>query len=328
MKWNGVETRGKGERENPLDETMQTELKLHGLVAASHTPMRTDGSCNPDAVDGQAAFLAAQGIKLVFITGSTGESAHMQLTERKENMAAWGEAAKKHSINFVVHTGGNSVYDGRELAEYAVKCGAVATASNSPCYFKPGSIDALVDCLAYEAGGAPNLPYYFYDIPALTHVAFNPCQVIAAAAKKIPNFCGVKFTNPDLALYMEALNFEGGKYDIPWGVDEWFLAALATGAKGGVGSSFNYAPKLYQDLIRAFEAGDMKEARHLQQLSVKMINIIAAKGYMGCCKAIMGWWGVELGPARLPMGTPDAATVTALKDELKAIGFFDWAINK
>ena len=307
---------------------MQTELKLHGLVAASHTPMRADGSCNPDAVDGQAAFLAAQGIKLVFITGSTGESAHMQLTERKENMAAWGEAAKKHGINFVVHTGGNSVYDGRELAEYAGKCGAVATASNSPCYFKPGSIDALVDCLAYEAGGAPNLPYYFYDIPALTHVAFNPCQVIAAASKKIPNFCGVKFTNPDLALYMEALNFEGGRYDIPWGVDEWFLAALATGAKGGVGSSFNYAPKLYQDLIRAFEAGDMKEARHLQQLSVKMINIIAAKGYMGCCKAIMGWWGVDLGPARLPMGTPDAATVTALKDELKAIGFFDWAINK
>ena len=290
--------------------------------------MRADGTCNPDAVDAQAAFLASQGIKLAFITGSTGESAHLQLTERMENMAAWGEASKKHGIGFVVHTGGNSVYDGRALAEYAVKCGAVGTASNSPCYFKPGSIDSLVDCLAYEAAGAPELPYYFYDIPALTHVAFNPCKVIAACAAKIPNFCGVKFTNPDLALYMEALNFEGGKYDIPWGVDEWFLGALATGAKGGVGSSFNYAPKLYQSIIKAFEAGDIAEARHLQLLSVKMINIIASKGYMGCCKAIMGWWGVDLGPARLPMGTPDAATVKQLRDELSAIGFFDWAINK
>ena len=267
-------------------------------------------------------------IKLTFITGSTGESAHMQLSERKENMSAWGEAAKKHGLQFIVHTGGNSVYDGRELAAYAVQCGAAGTASNSPCYFKPGSIDSLVDCLAFEASGAPGLPYYFYDIPALTHVAFNPCKVIAACAAKIPNFCGVKFTNPDLALYMEALNYEGGKYDIPWGVDEWFLAALATGAKGGVGSSFNYAPKLYQDLIAAFNAGDIEKARHLQKLSVQMINIIAAKGYMGCCKVIMGWWGVDLGPARLPMGTPDTATVTQLKDELKAIGFFDWAINK
>lgn len=307
---------------------METTLKLHGLVAASHTPMSANGHCNPNAVEGQVAFLASQGIKLAFITGSTGESAHMQLSERKENMAAWGEAAKKHGMQFVVHTGGNSIYDGRELAEYAVKCGAAATASNSPCYFKPGSVESLVDCLAFEASGAPELPYYFYDIPALTHVGFNPVKMIHACAAKIPNFCGVKFTNPDMALYMDALNCDGGKWDVPWGVDEWFLAALATGAKGGVGSSYNYAPKLYQDIIKAFNEGDMKEAQRLQQLSVTMINIIASKGYMGCCKAIMGWWGVDMGPARLPMGNPDAATLKQLKDELTAIGFFDWAINK
>ncbi len=307
---------------------METTLKLHGLVAATHTPMNADGTCNPNAVDAQAKFLAEQGIKMTFITGSTGESAHMQLTERMENMAAWGEAKKKYGIGFVVHTGGNSVYDGRELAAYAAKCGADGTASNSPCYFKPGTVEALADCAAFEASGAPELPYYFYDIPVLTHVAFNPCKIIDAMAAKIPNFCGIKFTNPDLALYMDALTKDGGKWDIPWGVDEWFLGALATGAKGGVGSSFNYAPKLYQDIIKSFNEGDIEHARHLQKLSVQMINIIASKGYMGCCKQIMGWWGVDLGPARLPMGTPDAATVKQLKDELTAIGFFDWAINK
>ncbi len=308
---------------------MKTSLKLHGLVAASHTPMHADGSCNPDAVDAQVAFLVSQGITCAFITGSTGESAHLQLTERKENMAAWGEAAKKHGMQFVVHTGGNSVYDGRELAQYAVKCGAVATASNAPCYFKPGSIEALVDCCAFEASGAPELPYYFYDIPVLTHVGFNPVKMMEAAEKQIPNFAGLKFTNPDLALYMDALNYKEGKYDIPWGVDEWYLGALATGARGGVGSSFNYAPKLYQDLIAAFNAGDIAEARRLQLLSVKMINIIAAKGYMGCCKALMSeWCGVDFGPARLPMYGPSKETLAALKSELKAIGFYDWAIHK
>ncbi len=308
---------------------METSLRLHGLVAASHTPMHADGSCNPDAVDAQVAFLASQGIKTAFITGSTGESAHMQLTERKENMAAWGEAGRKHGVQFVVHTGGNSVYDGRELAEYAVKCGAVATASNSPCYFKPGSIDALVDCCAFEASGAPELPYYFYDIPVLTHVGFNPVKIMEAAEKKIPNFAGLKFTNPDLALYMDALNYRDGRYDIPWGVDEWYLGALATGAKGGVGSSFNYAPKLYHDLIAAFNAGDIAEARRLQLLSVKMINIIASKGYMGCCKALMSeWCGVDFGPARLPMYGPSKETLADLRAELRAIGFYDWAIHK
>ncbi len=308
---------------------METSFKIHGLCAATHTPMNADGSCNPNAVDAQAKFLASQGIKSVFITGSTGESAHMQLTERKENMAAWGEAGKKYGIDVIVHTGGNCVYDGRELAAYAVECGATATASNAPCYFKPGSIDLLVDSLAVAASGAPELPFYFYDIPVLTHVGFNPCKVMEACAKKIPTFVGVKFTNPDLALYMDALNYEGGKYDIPWGVDEWFLGAYATGAKGGVGSSFNYAPKLYDDIMKAVDAGDLAEARRLQQLSVTMINIIAGKGYMGCCKYLMSeWTGVDFGPARLPMGKQDKATLEALKSELKAIGFYDWAIYK
>ncbi len=307
---------------------MTTSLELHGLVAATHTPMNADGTCNASLVDNQAAFLASQGIKLVFITGSTGESAHMQLVERMENIAAWGEAGKKHGIGVIVHTGSNSVYEARELAECAAKNGAVATSSNAPNYFKPGSIDKLVDCCAFAAAGAPEIPYYYYDIPVLTGVTFNPTKVMEAAAAKIPNFAGLKFTNPDLALYMDAITYQNGKYDCPWGVDEWMLGALATGAKGAVGSSFNFAPKLYLDLIDAFNAGDMARAQQLQSLSVQMINIIAARGYMGCAKVIMGWHGVDLGPARLPMGNPDQASMDALRSELSAIGFFDWAISK
>ncbi len=307
---------------------MSTSLKLQGLVAATHTPMNADGTCNSSLVDNQAAFLASQGIKLVFITGSTGESAHMQLTERMENIAAWGEAGRKHGIGVIVHTGSNSVYDARDLAACGAKNGAVATSSNAPNYFKPGSIDSLVNCCAIAASGAPEIPYYYYDIPVLTGVSFNPTKVMEAAAAKIPNFAGLKFTNPDLALYLDAINYDGGKYDCPWGVDEWMLGALATGAQGGVGSSFNFAPKLYWDLIAAFNAGDIARARELQTLSVKMINIIAARGYMGCAKVIMGWHGVDLGPARAPMGNPDQASIEALRSELSAIGFFDWAISK
>lgn len=305
---------------------MNTELKLHGLVAAAHTPMLANGDVNPSGVDQQAKFLAGQGIKLAFITGSTGESAHMQLAERKEIISAWGEASKKYGIDFITHTGGNSVWDAQELAAWSQQCGAVATSNNSPCYFKPGSLELLVDCCAHAAAGAPELPYYYYDIPPLTGVAYNPVKFLEMASKKIPNFAGIKFTNPDLALYMDALNYQDGRFDLPWGVDEWFLGALATGAKGAVGSSFNFAPKLYLDLIAAFEAGDMAKARELQLLSVKMINLIASKGYMGAAKVIMGWHGVDLGPARLPMGNPSADACKDLKAELTAIGFFDWAL--
>ena len=48
---------------------MNTSLKLHGLVAAVHTPFKADGSLNASSVDAQAKLLASQGIKLAFITG-------------------------------------------------------------------------------------------------------------------------------------------------------------------------------------------------------------------------------------------------------------------
>lgn len=306
---------------------MKSTLKLHGLVAAVHTPFHADGSLNPSAVDAQAKHLAAQNVKLAFITGSTGESSSMQLAERKEIYAAWKEAGEKHGVGVIAHTGSNSVWDARDLAAYAQELGFLATSSLAPSYFKPGSVELLVECCAHAASGAPNLPYYFYDIPVLTGVRFNPVAFMKLAKERIPNFAGIKFTNPDLALYMEALSYNDGEFDLPWGVDEWFAGALATGAKGAVGSSFNFAPALYQNLMKAFEEGDMDTVRLCQKRSVDMINVVASRGYMGSAKAIMGWQGVPVGPARLPQGNPSEAALKDLKSDLEAIGFFKWALN-
>lgn len=67
----------------------------------------------------QAKLLASQGIKLAFITGSTGESSSMQLEERKEIYSAWKEASARHGVQVIAHTGSNSVWDARELAASA-----------------------------------------------------------------------------------------------------------------------------------------------------------------------------------------------------------------
>ncbi len=64
----------------------------------------------------------------------------------------------------------------------------------------------------------------------LTGVRFNPVDFIRLAKEQIPNFAGIKFTNPDLALYQTTLNYDE-TVDIPWGVDEWFTGALSVGAK-------------------------------------------------------------------------------------------------
>lgn len=57
--------------------------------------------------------------------------------------------------------------------------------------------------------------------------------------------------------YRRALDVAGERLDLPWGVDETLLGALATGARGGVGSTYNWAPGIYRKLMAAFEAGDL-----------------------------------------------------------------------
>ena len=59
-------------------------FKLHELVVAAHSPFHADGSLAPEMVATQAAFLAKNAVKTVFITGSTGESPHLQV-------AQWGK---------------------------------------------------------------------------------------------------------------------------------------------------------------------------------------------------------------------------------------------
>lgn len=113
----------------------------------------------------------------------------------------------------------------------------------------------------------------------LTGVRFNPVDFIRLAKEQIPNFAGIKFTNPDLALYQTTLNYDE-TVDIPWGVDEWFTGALSVGAKGAVGSSFNFAPALYQKLMKCLCGRRCGNGARLPVETVQMINILASKGYM------------------------------------------------
>lgn len=302
---------------------MKTHVPLHGLVAATHSPFHEDGSLAPEVVPAQAAFLSDNGIGTVFITGSTGESHSLTSEERLTLFEAWADAGPKNGLRVIAHVGSNSIEDARIFAKRAAQLGFSAISALAPSYYKPSNLDALIECCVAIASAAPQTPFYFYDIPALTGVSFPMDAFLTKAKPKIPTLAGIKFTNPDLVAYRRTLDAANG-LDLPWGVDESLLAALATGARGGVGSTYNWAPKLYQDLIAAHARGDLEEARKLQSLSITMIDLMAATGFLGTAKALMTRLGVPVGPARLPLANPAAAQVNYLLERLSAIGFSEW----
>jgi N-acetylneuraminate lyase len=303
---------------------MQPIEWLHELVAAAHSPFHADGSLAPDVVPRQAAFFAANGIRTVFITGSTGECHSLTCAERLALFDAWAVAGPDHDIAVIAHVGSNSIEDARALARRARQLELSAISTLAPSYFKPGTLADLIDWCARIAAEAPDLPFYYYDIPSLTGVSLPMERFLVDAPARIANLAGIKFSNADLVSYRRCLDAAGKRFDLPWGVDEALLAALAVGARGAVGSTYNWAPKLYVNLTSAFHRGDWDEARRLQSVSIAMIDAIADTGFMGTSKALMARLGVPVGPARPPLDNPPAHVVDALVVRLGELGFDGW----
>lgn len=297
--------------------------RLHGLVAATHTPFHGDGSLNLGMVEKQAAHLIANRVAAAFIGGTTGESHSMSLDERHALAQRWMEVTRGSTLRVVVHVGSNCLGDAATLARQAQKLGAAAVSALAPSYFKPSSVEMLVDCCSQIAGAAPGLPFYFYDIPSLTGVNLPMPEFLEKASARIPNLAGLKFTNPDLMSYQLCLRAADGAFDVPWGTDEALLGALAVGARGGVGSSYNFAAPIYHHVMAFFAKGDLDAAREVQFRSVRLIRTLAAYGYMGAAKAVMKMLGVDVGPARIPNGNLTGSQITALREELERLEFFD-----
>ncbi|MEI7730659.1 MAG: dihydrodipicolinate synthase family protein [Verrucomicrobiota bacterium] len=303
-----------------------SSFKLHGLVAAAHAPFKADGSLNLAVVEKQAAHFLKNKITTAFINGSTGESHSLSLIERTLLAERWLAVTKDTKLKVVVHVGSNCIEDARTLAAHAQKHGAVAISALAPSYFKPRNVNALVECCVHIAEGAPALPFYFYDIPALTGVSLAMPEFLEQGGERIPNLAGIKWTNVDMYNYQFAMRAAGGVFDLPWGNDEFMLAALALGAKGAVGSGYCFAAPVYHRIIKAFNAGDLDTARMEQFRGAQLVKTLVAtpSGYLGAAKALMGLLGVPVGPARLPNGNLAAEEIQQLESALEKIGFWKW----
>ena len=298
--------------------------RITGLVAATHTPFYEDGSLNLAIVEKQAAHLQATGVSHAFIGGTTGESSSLTSEERRALSVRWFDVTRGSALKVIVHVGSNCLADSRVLAAQTQELGAVGVSALAPSYFKPGNIATLIDCMAQIASAAPELPFYYYEIPTMTGITLSPSDFLIQAADRIPSLAGIKFTSNNLIEYQLCRATHDGAFDIPFGFDEMMLGALALGATGAVGSSFNFAAPIYNRLIAAFQRNDLNAAREEQMRSVRTIQKLAARGYMGAAKATMKMLGVDVGPARLPCGNLDEAQTKALRAELEQMGFFEW----
>ncbi|XP_015238116.1 PREDICTED: N-acetylneuraminate lyase [Cyprinodon variegatus] len=278
--------------------------KVTGLLAATFTPFTAQGEVNLSVIGPYVDYLKEkQGVKGIFVNGTTGESMSLSVAERKVLAEEWCLKAKGKMDSTIVHVGCMSLKDSQDLARHAAEIGADGIAVISPSFFKPKSAHALRRFLQEVALAAPNLPFYYYTIPAFTGVNVPVRDVIEDIEKLIPTFRGVKFSGSDLLDFGQCVSYSQPHWSVLYGVDEQLLAALAMGANGAVGSTYNYMGCYVNQLISAFETGDLVTARTIQFKIQELVGYAIKLGFdIGVNKQLMmEVSGLPLGPPRLPV---------------------------
>lgn len=298
--------------------------KIIGLIDAPFTPFYENGDVNIEPIEAYAAMLHKNGLKGVFINGSSGEGYMLTTEERKILAERWVSVAPE-GFKVIVHVGSCCLRDSVELARHAEAIGAWGIGSMAPPFPKVGRIEELVLYCEQIAAAAPSIPFYYYHIPAFNGAFLSMTELLKAVDGRIPNFAGIKYTFESLYEYNQCRLYKNGKYDMLHGQDETILPSLAQGgAQGGIGGTTNYNGRELVAIIDAWKRGDIEAAREHQNFSQAVINVICHfRGNIVGGKRIMKLIGFDLGPNRVPFQNMTLEEEQRMKEELEAINFFE-----
>lgn len=297
--------------------------KIEGLIDAPFTPFKENGDVNLEPIPAYAQMLAKNGLKGVFINGSSGEGYMLTSEERMALAEAWMKAAPE-GFKVIVHVGSCCVRESRRLAEHAQAIGAWGIGAMAPPFPKVGRIEELAKYCEEIAAGAPELPFYYYHIPAFNGAFLPMVELLKTVDGRIPNFAGIKYTFESIYEYNQCRLYGDGKFDMLHGQDETILPSLAMGgARGGIGGTTNYNGRCLVGIIEAWKKGDLEGARKLQNYAQAVINVICHfRGNIVGGKRIMKLMGLDLGPNRTPFQNVTPEEEKRLKQELDELDFW------
>lgn len=286
---------------------------MKNLIAATYAPMHQDGSLNLEIIKAYGQFLKSNKVEGAFVNGSTGDFVSLSTEERKQLIEAWAKD-KPDGLFVTNHVGHTNIREAKELAAHSENL-ADAICALPPFYFKPKTLDSLLQYCSEIAKSAPSLPFYYYHIPILTGVHFPTFDFLGKAVDTIPNFAGIKYSDYDPSDFKDCLHFDQGSQNILFGVDEKLVSSLPLGATGWVGSTYNHLAPLYYEIISQFKKGDIQKAETLQEKAVIFVETLdKISGFNGAGKSFMRIFGLDMGPSRFPHNTmTDKQLTTAIQ---------------
>ena len=136
----------------------------------------------------------------------------------------------------------------------------------------------------------------------------------------MPNVCGLKYTGANFYSVQQLMRNVKRPVALMSGFDEQFVAGQSFGFQGGIGSTYNFAPKFYADIYQLYQEGRIHEASKLQAEINRVTNLMAGYENWSYRKAIMKYLGFDCGPCRAPYAPLTDEQFQAYVIELDKLG--------
>lgn len=282
---------------------MKDITKYQGVIPAFYACYDEAGEVSPQRAKALMEYLIAQGVKGVYVGGSSGECIYQGVEERKRLLEAVMEA-NAGRVTVIAHVACNNTRDSALLAAHAESLGVDAIASIPPIYFRLPE-KAIAGYWNDISAAAPNTDFFIYNIPQLAGVALT--LPLLREMLKNPNVIGVKNSSmptQDIQMFKYEGTRDGRPFVVFNGPDEQIVSGLAMGADGGIGGTYGAMPGLIVRLFQLVRAGEAEQARALQYDVNNIIYALCAgkcNMYAAIKEVLRRRNGLDIGGVRAPL---------------------------
>lgn len=278
-------------------------MKIHGIIPPLVTPLKADETLDLEATSRLIEHVIAGGVHGLFILGTTGEGPNLSYDLRRQYIDFVTEKVDAR-IPVIVSISDTAYAESLSLSDYSQKAGADAVAFTPPYYFIPGAPE-LHD-FVQRMGDKVSLPFFLYNMPALTKVSL-PLDVVELAFT-MENCLGLKDSSGDLFYFKKIKRLIGDRdLTLLIGPEELLAESLLAGGNGGINGGANVFPKLYVKIYELMQAGDFNTAETLQREVMEISSRLFTIGKHGSSiiKGLKGALEVR-GIARRHLASPFA----------------------
>jgi 4-hydroxy-2-oxoglutarate aldolase len=273
-------------------------VDLSGVYAALTTQFAADGSVSLADLKYNIERYNRTRLAGYVILGSTGESVLLSRVEMDSILVAAKEAAAKDK-RLIAGTGAESTAETIERTKRAADLGYEFALVKTPYYYKPVYKPEVFVAHYRRVADASPIPILLYSVPQFTGVALEAPEVAAIAEH--PNVSGMKDSSGNVQRITDIISATPRRFEMLVGSAPTLLASLAVGARGAILALASALPERCVALYDLVRAGQLDEARGLQQALMKASKRILSEAGIAGVKFVMDQRGYRGGLPRLPL---------------------------